>query len=91
MFVAVCFEIEVGGDLRKVFEGNRNAHDGAFAAVKGLSQGEVIDVIKLHACLDEHPDYLREGFFGVERGMGSCGDELGVYGMLSAWFFMCLA
>ncbi len=69
-----CRSIEVGGDLGKSFDGNRHAHNGTFAAVEGLPQSEVIDVIKLDACLDEHPDDLREGFFGMERGMGGGGD-----------------
>jgi len=72
--------IKFGGDGWQIFERDRCAHDSTFAAVKGLSQGEVIDVIKLHACLDEHPDDLREGLFGMERGMDDGGDELCVHG-----------
>lgn len=78
--------IEVGGDLGKSFDGNRQAHDGTFTTIEGLSQSEVIDVIKLDTCLDEHPDDLREGLFGMERGMGGGGDELGVHGGLSVGF-----
>jgi hypothetical protein len=37
-------------------------------------------VIKLHPCLDEHPDDLREGFLSVDGGMGGGGDEVGVHG-----------
>lgn len=76
---AECCGIEVGGDGGKSFDGNRRGHDGTFAAVKGLPQGEVIDVIKLHASLDEHPNDLREGLFGMKRGMDGGGDKLGVH------------
>ena len=74
------FRIEIHRNGRQTFQRDRHAHDGPFAAVKRLPQREVIDMIKLHACLNEHPDDLREGFLGVDGGMGSGSDEGSVHG-----------
>ena len=77
--VAQGGDIEIHRNGRKALQRDRRSHAGSVATVEGLSQHEIVHVVELHACFDEHPDDLREGLLSVDGGVGGGSDEGSVH------------
>jgi hypothetical protein len=71
--------IELSGDGRQVFAGNRGDDAAAHAVVELFAESNVVDVIVFNASVDELLHDFRKGQTAGKRSVGGLGDGAGIH------------